>query len=113
MTRVSKIAASPPDEVARALARLGANIRTARIRRRWTIAQLAERVGVSRMAMGAVEHGKATSAIAPYLGALWALGLLDQMRSVGDPDLDVEGRALESARSPRAAPKRRTLYEDV
>ena len=112
MSRVSKIAESPPYEVAEALLRLGANIRTARLRRKWTIAQLAERVGIARHAMGEVERGKATSAIAPYLGALWALGLLDQMRSVGDPDLDLEGKALESARRPRSAPKRRKLDDD-
>jgi DNA-binding XRE family transcriptional regulator len=112
MSRVSKIAASPPHAVAEALSQLGRNIRTARLRRKWTIAQLAERVGISRRAMGEIERGKATSAIAAYLGALWALGLLEQMRSVGDPDLDREGRVLESARSPSTAPKRRAFDDD-
>jgi len=112
MPRVSKISESPPYAVAEALSRLGNNIRTARLRRKWTIGELAERVGISRPAMGKIEKGKATSAIAAYLGALWALGLLDQMRNVGDPDLDQEGKALERARSPRTAPKRQALDDD-
>jgi transcriptional regulator with XRE-family HTH domain len=112
MSRVSKIADSPPHAVAEALDRLGKNIRTARLRRKWSISELAERVGISRRAMGEIEKGKATSAIVAYLGALWALGLLNQIRSVGDPDLDQEGKALENARSPSTAPKRQALDDD-
>jgi transcriptional regulator with XRE-family HTH domain len=112
MSRVSKIADSPPYAVAEAVDRLGKNIRTARLRRKWSIGELAERVGISRRAMGEIEKGKATSAIVAYLGALWALGLLNQIRSVGDPDLDQEGKALEAARSPSTAPKRQALDDD-
>lgn len=112
MPRVSKISKSPPYDVAEVLSRLGRNIRTARLRRRLTIEDLAERVGISRRAMGEIEKGKPTSAVAAYLGALWALGLLEQMREVGDPDRDAEGKALERARSPRTAPKRQRLDDD-
>ena len=112
MTRVSKIAKSPPYAVEQSLLQLGRNIRIARLRRRITIEALAERVGVSRRAMGEIEKGKGTSAIVAYLGALWALGLLDQMRDVASPDLDSVGKALESSRSPTTAPKRQALDND-
>lgn len=112
MTRVSKIAQSPPAAVAETLTQLGGKIRTARLRRRMTIQDLAERVGVSRRTMGEVERGKATTAVAAYLGALWALGLIGQMRDVADPDRDEEGKALESARRPGTAPKRQALDDD-
>lgn len=112
MTRLSKIAVSPPAAVAEALARIGRNIRTARLRRRMTIEALAERVGITRRTMGDVERGKATTAVAAYLGALWALGLIVQMRDVADPDGDEEGKALESARRPGTAPKRQALDDD-
>jgi len=112
MSRVSKIAKSPPYAVEQSLMQLGRNIRIARLRRRITIEALAERVGVSRRAMGEIEKGKATSAIVAYLGALWALGLLDQMRDVANPDLDSVGKALESSRSPTTAPKRQALDND-
>jgi len=50
--------------------------------------------------------------VAAYLGALWALGLLKQLRDVGDPDRDEEGKILERARSPQTAPKRRKMDDD-
>jgi transcriptional regulator with XRE-family HTH domain len=112
MSRVSKIAQSPPHAVAQALTRLGRNIKTARLRRRLTREQLAERIGISRYVMADIERGKATTALAAYIGALWALGLLHQMDEVGDPDRDFEGKTLESARSPSTAPKRKAHDDD-
>ena len=112
MPRVSKIAEHPPHAVAQALSRLGRNIKTARLRRRLTRQQLAEKIGISRYVLADIERGKPTSAIAAYLGALWALGLLRQMDDVGDPDRDLEGKTLESARSPKTAPKRRAYDDD-
>ncbi len=112
MTRVSKISESPPAAVQEALERLGRNIRTARLRRKLSLEALAKRIGLSRYALADVEKGKATTAIAAYLGALWALGLLRELRDVADPDRDEEGKILESARRPRTAPKRRQLDDD-
>jgi transcriptional regulator with XRE-family HTH domain len=112
MTRVSKIAQSPPHAVAQALTSLGRNIRTARLRRRLTREQLAQRIGTSRHALADIEKGKPTTAIAAYLGALWALGLLRQMEGLADPDSDLEGKTLESARRPKTAPKRKAFDDD-
>lgn len=112
MPRVSKISKAPPHAVAQALGTLGSNIRIARLRRRLSRDQLAERIGISRYVLADIEKGKATTAIAAYLGALWALGLLKQMDGTADPDRDLEGKTLESARSPKTAPKRRTFDDD-
>ena len=112
MTRVSKIAESPPRAVAQGLARLGQNIRTARLRRKLSCAELAEKIGISRYVMSDIERGKPTTAIAAYIGALWALGLLRQLDELADPDRDLEGKTLESARRPRTAPKRRPYDDD-
>ena len=112
MPRVSKIAQSPPHMVAQALTILGRNIRTARLRRKITHADLAERIGISRYVMADIEKGKPTTAIVAYLGALWALGLLKQMDEVADPDRDLEGKTLESARSPKTAHKRKAFDDD-
>ena len=92
MTRISKISEAPPAAVEEALHRLGRNIRTARLRRRLTGEELAERIGVSRKVLAEIEKGKPTTAIAAYLGALWALGLLKQLRDVADLDRDEEGK---------------------
>jgi len=112
MPRVSKISKSPPAVVEDALKRLGRNIRTARLRRKLSREELAERVGISRYVLADIEKGKPTTAIAAYLGALWVLGLLRDMREVADPDRDEEGKILERARSPKTAPKRKTIDDD-
>ncbi len=112
MSWVSKIAESPPAAVENVLKRLGLNIRTARLRRRLSMKELAERIGISRYVVADIEKGKPTTAIAAYLGALWALGLLRDMREVADPDHDEEGKILERARSPKTAPKRRVIDDD-
>ena len=112
MPRVSKISKSPPAAVEDILNRLGRNIRTARLRRKLSMEELAERVGISRYVLADIEKGKPTTAIAAYLGALWALGLLRDMREVADPDRDEEGKILERARSPKTAPKRKTIDDD-
>jgi len=112
MPRVSKISKSPPAAVKDILNRLGRNIRTARLRRKLSMEELAERVGISRYVLADIEKGKPTTAIAAYLGTLWALGLLWNMREVADPDRDQEGKILERARSPKTAPKRKTINDD-
>ena len=112
MPRVSKISSSPPYAVASVLATLGRDIRTARLRRKLTREQLAERIGISRYVMADIEKGKPTTAVAAYLGALWALGLLKDAERRADPDRDLEGKTLEAARSPKTAPKRKAFDDD-
>ena len=109
MPRVSKISESPPAAVEEALSRLGRNLRIARLRRRLSMEELAERVGITRFVLADIERGKPTTAIAAYIGTLWALGLLGEMRYVADPDRDEEGKILERARLPQTAPKRRSI----
>ena len=112
MSRVSKISKSPPAAIEEILNRLGRNIRTARLRRKLSMEEVAERIGISRYVLADIEKGKPTTAIAAYLGALWVLGILRDMREVADPDRDEEGKILELARSPKTAPKRKTIDDD-
>lgn len=112
MANTSRITEAPPAAVEDALKRLGRNIRTARLRRKLRIEDVAERMGTSRFTLADVEKGKPGASAAAYLGALWALGLLEQITDVADPDHDDEGKILESARAPRQAPRRRRLDND-
>jgi transcriptional regulator with XRE-family HTH domain len=107
MTKVSKISRTPPAAVEAVLTQLGRNIHTARLRRKMRLEDLAGRVGISRYVMSDIEKGKATTAIAAYVGALWALGLSDELAHIADPDQDTEGKALEGLRAPKTAAKRR------
>jgi transcriptional regulator with XRE-family HTH domain len=112
MPRPTDAANAPPAAVQEALTRLGQNLRTARLRRRLRLSDLAERVGVTRFTLANVERGKPSTAIAAYAGALWALGLLDQLEAVADPAGDAEGLALERARQPQLARPPRALDDD-
>lgn len=101
-----------PAAVEKVLSQLGRNIRIARLRRKLRLEDLAERVGISRYLMSDIEKGKPTAAIAAYIGALWALGLSDDMRHIADPDRDAEGKALENARAPKTAAKRKKVLDN-
>ncbi len=106
------ISTSPPGEVSDILRRIGNNLRTARLRRRLRIQDVADRIGTSRSTVTKVEKGKPGVSAAAYFGALWALGLLEDAERLADPDRDEEGRILESARLPKQAPRRALLHDD-
>lgn len=107
MPQTSKIIKAPPAAVEESLRKLGANIRTARLRRKLRLEDLARKVGVSRYVLSDIEKGKPSTAIASYIGALWALGLLADMKDVASPDNDSEGKILEKARAPKTAGRRK------
>jgi transcriptional regulator with XRE-family HTH domain len=54
---------------------LGATIRAARLERRWTLDELAERVGVTRITVAKVERGDLTPRIGTVLEAAALLGV--------------------------------------
>jgi transcriptional regulator with XRE-family HTH domain len=112
MAKLSKISAMPPAAVQGILAQIGRNIKTARLRRRLRLEDLAERVGLSRYVMSDIEKGKPTTAVAAYIGALWALGLTGGLGDIADPDSDSEGKALEALHAPKTAPKRKKALDN-
>ena len=112
MPRTSLVSKTLPAAVKLTLQRLGRNIRTARLRRNLRIEDLAKRVGVSRYVISHIEKGKPTVAIASYIGVLWGMCLIDDLQHVGDPERDEEGLALESARMPKTAAKRRKALDN-
>ena len=95
---------TPPADVSTILRLVGGNLRTARLRRRLRIQDVADRLGVSRSTIANVENGKPGVSAATYFGALWALGLLDDARRLADPDRDEEGQILQAARLPFPCP---------
>lgn len=107
MPQTNKIVKAPPAAVEEVLRQLGANIRTARLRRKLRLEDLAKKVGVSRYVLSDIEKGKPSTAVVSYLGALWALGLIRDMEDVANPDNDTEGKILEQARAPKTAGKRK------
>lgn len=103
---------SPPDEVSDVLRRFGNNLRTARLRRRLRIQDIADRIGASRSTVTNVENGKPGVSGAAYFGVLWSLGLLSDADYLADPDRDEEGKIRQSARFPSQAPRLQPLRDD-
>lgn len=92
--------------VAKVLAELGVNIRAARLRRRLSASQVAERAGITRQTVYAIEKGIATVAMGNYARVLFALGLEKDLLGIAEDD--VLGRKLQDARLllPKRAPRR-------
>ncbi|APX74459.1 transcriptional regulator [Achromobacter insolitus] len=90
----------PSFEAAEALARIGANIRTARLRRAETESTLASRMGVSRATITRLEKGDGGVSLALAIEALLQYGYADQVYGLGDPELDGVGKRLDAVRRP-------------
>lgn len=89
------------------LVELGDNIKLARLRRKLSSEQLAERANISRPTLLAIEKGAPTVSIGYYLLVLQVLGLEKDLTLVGKDD--ELGRKLQDARISidRRAPKRK------
>lgn len=94
------------------VARLGQRIRVARIRRGWSVADLASKAGINRNTLTALELGKPGTAVGVCFTVLWALGLDKSLDAVADPDSDLHGKALEASRRPTRASKTRKASDD-
>jgi len=106
MAARNKLLTAPPYPVEQTLKRLGANLRTARLRRNLTIDDMAQKIGTGPRAVADAEKGKPSTGIAIYAAMLWALDLLEQMADVAVPEKDEQGQALALSRErTRARPK--------
>lgn len=85
--------------VAKILRTLGENVRLARKRRGLTASLVAERAGMSRPTLAAVERGAPSVTLASLANVLHSLGLeADLARVAGDDPL---GRSLQDAKLDR------------
>jgi DNA-binding XRE family transcriptional regulator len=103
---------APPFQVESALKKLGADLRTARLRRNLTSEEAAQKIGTSRFTVAEAEKGKPSTGIAVYAALLWAYGLVDRLADLADPSEDEEGTRLALAREPERARHRRKLNND-
>jgi len=81
MTAKNTLIQAPPYAVEKAIKRLGTNLRTARLRRNLTIADVAEKIGTGPRAVSDAEKGKISTLLSP-------------MEELADPALDEEGLNL-------------------
>ncbi len=100
-----------PAEVMDRIVQLGQRIRVARIRRGWSVAELAAKAGINRNTLTALELGRSGTAVGVCFTVLWVLGLDKTADAIADPDADLHGKALEAARRPMRASKPRKIRE--
>lgn len=82
---------------------LGENIKMARLRRKLTAEQVAERAGISRRTLVSIEKGSPGVAMGNYLQVLFVLGLAHDFLKIASDD--ILGRKLQDANL--TSPKRR------
>lgn len=104
--------ASPtPRLVQTALIGLGANLKTARLRRGLTRDQVAQALVISPDTYRRVEIGQGNVAVGIYLGALNYFQMLAPAFDLALPQNDAEGKILEAKRQPqRGSARRRTMH---
>src|SRR5580700_774313 len=89
-----------PYEIEQALKKLGADLKTGRLRRRLTSEEAAQKIGTSRFAVADAEKGKPSTSVAVYAALLWAYGFIDRLADIADPKSDEEGTRLALSRGP-------------
>ena len=112
MAAPNPLTTAPPYAVDQALKRLGANLRTARVRRGLTVDEVSKKIGTGVRAVADAERGKASTGVAVYVALLWAYDLLGQFDSVADPVRDAEGQALAKTRERSRARRSRAADND-
>jgi transcriptional regulator with XRE-family HTH domain len=91
---------------ARALRKLGADLRDARLRRRLSMQIVSERARTTRATLTRIERGDPGVAVGLYGSVLNILGLLDGLSMLADAATDRVGVELEASRLPRRTRKK-------
>lgn len=99
--RKKKSTAVLPIPVARALRKLGHDIRDARRRRRIPAEIAAQRASISRPTLLKIEKGDPGAAVGSYATVLFVLGMTDRLAELADPKHDAVGLQLEEEHLPQ------------
>lgn len=90
-----------PLPVKRALAKLGDDIRSARLRRRISTQMMADRAFITRATLYKVERGDPGVALGTYATVLFILGLVARVERLADVTSDEVGLQLEEEHLPK------------
>ncbi len=97
---------SPSDKTKKFILQAGRNLRIARKRRKKTISEVAEMVGVSVSTIKRVESGDPSVKFGVYLAIAEAFQLAGSVR-FAEPESDAIGMALEKQRMPQRIRKKK------
>lgn len=101
MARHSSSRFAIPLPVEDILVRTGAELRLARVRRKISIRNMAERMMVSPRTVARLEAGDPSISLGILLSALWMLQLHHRFSGIADPDADTVGKAMHIEQLPR------------
>lgn len=90
-----------PIHVNKALKKLGADLKEARIKRRLTMALVEERAGITHITLSKVEKGHAGVSIGIYAKVMFVLGLIDNIYNLAEPDNDSVGKIYDKESLPK------------
>jgi transcriptional regulator with XRE-family HTH domain len=97
-----------PLPVKRALAKLGPDLRAARIRRKIPTTLMAERAMITRTTLSKIERGDAGVSMGMYATVLFLLGMSERLETLADIRYDEVGLALADEELPRQVRRKRT-----
>jgi len=112
MVARNNLLTAPPYPVEQALKRVGHNLRMARLRRKLTIEEAAQKIGTGTRAVRDAENGKPSTGIAVYTALLWLYDLLQPFEDLADPLKDKEGLTLAADKENQRARKSGGLDND-
>ena len=113
MSTRNALTTTPPYPVEQTIRQIGANLRTARLRRNQSIEQVAEIIGAGPRAIRAAEQGRVATAVGVYIALLWAYDLLDPALELADPGKDETGLSyLAEKERQRASARNRTMLDN-
>ncbi len=87
-----------PPSLERLFSQIGENIRIARLRRRFSASIVAQRAGISRNTLRAIERGDSSVTLSAFANVLFSLGLERDLETIAKED--ILGRKLQDASLP-------------
>lgn len=90
-----------PIPVARALRKLGHDLKDARRRRRLPMAIVTQRASISEPTLIRIERGDPKVAMGSYATVLFGMGMVDRLADLVDPKNDPVGLQLEEENLPK------------
>ena len=109
MSRESKSVLMIPEQVKRSLVNLGESLAIARVRRKQSQRDWANRIGVSIPTLIKMERGDPSVGVSVYATALWIVGKSSELGSLAAPESDLGALELNV----RAAKKRRAVRKEI
>ena len=90
-----------PIPVNKALKKLGADLKEARIKRQITMALVEERAGITHITLSKIEKGDSGVSLGNYAKVIFVLGMIDNLYNLAEPNNDTVGKFFDKENLPK------------